>query len=89
MFHLGKFGHLEFWIYVETADHVREVPGSESCIDYLGLLWAYYKAYPLQHSDVLKRRDICTSLTTNSGEPPIVMSSRYQTFSSDSTPLAI
>ena len=32
---------------------------------------------------------LCTSLRTDSGEPPNIALSRYQTFSSDSTPLAI
>ena len=32
---------------------------------------------------------LCTSPRTDSGEPPIVASSRYQTFSSESTPQAI
>ena len=32
---------------------------------------------------------ICTSLRSDSWVPPIVASTRYQTFSSDSTPLAI
>ena len=51
-FHLGKHGHLEFWEqYVETANHARDVSGSESHIDYLGLRWAYIEAYPLQLSE--------------------------------------
>ena len=51
-FHLGKLGHIEFWEqYVETVNHTREVSGSEAHIDYLGLPWVYFEAYPLQLSD--------------------------------------
>ena len=41
---------------------------------------------PIRLSPVMH---LCTSLRTDSGEPPIVASSRYQMFSSESTPLAI
>ena len=41
---------------------------------------------PIRLSPVMH---LCTSLRTDSGEPPIVASSRYQTFCSESTPFAI
>ena len=51
-FNLGKLGYLEFWEqYVETVNHAREASDSEAHIDYLGLPWDYFEAYPLQLSD--------------------------------------
>ena len=51
-FHLCKLGHLEFWEqYAETANHEKEVFGSEAHIDYLGLPWDYFEANQLQPSD--------------------------------------
>ena len=51
-FHLGTFGHLEFWEqYVVTVNHAREVSSCEDHVDYLGLLWVYFEANPLQLSD--------------------------------------
>ena len=48
---------------------------------FFGLTIRPIRLSPLMH--------LCISLRTDSGEPPIVASSRYQTFSSESTPLAI
>ena len=48
---------------------------------FFGLTMRPIRLSPVKH--------LCTSLRTDSAEPPIVASSRYQTFSSDSTPLAI
>ena len=84
-FHLGEFGHLDFWEqFDEAVDYAREFFRCKANVDYIGLLRVNYEAYPLKPSVHL-----CTSLRTDSGEPPIVASSRYQTFSSESTPLAI
>ena len=81
-FHLGELGHLDFWEqFVEAVYYAREFSRCKGNVDYLGLLRVNYETYPLMH--------ICTSLRTDSGEPPIIASSRYQTFFSESTPLAI
>ena len=83
-FHLGKLGNLEFWEqYVERVNHAREPSGSEAHIDYFGLHCVYFEAYPLQISD--------TPLHIAEDRfrgPPIIATSRYQTFSSDCTQLA-
>ena len=51
-FHLGKLGHIEYLVqYVATANHAREVVGSEAHIDYLCLPWAYFEVYPLKLND--------------------------------------
>ena len=53
-FHLGKFGHLEFWDkYNVTVNHTRLFSGSEAHTVYLGLPWVYFEAYPLYLGDTL------------------------------------
>ena len=48
-FHLGKLGNLKFWEqYVKTVNHVSD---REANVDYLGLHWAYFEAYPPELSD--------------------------------------
>ena len=84
-FHLGKLGYFEFGEqYYETVNHAREVSGCEANVDYLGLPWVTSR--PIHLNSVIH---LCTSLRTDSGDQPIVVYSRYQTFSSDCTQLAI
>ena len=44
-FHFGELGHLE------TVNYTREASGSEANVDYLGLPWVDFEAYPLRPSD--------------------------------------
>ena len=51
-FHHCKLGHPEFCEqYVETVDYAKDVFGSDAYVDYLGLPWVYFEAYPLSLSD--------------------------------------
>ena len=78
-FHLGKLGHLEFWEqYVESVEHARPT--------LIMSVFFGFASRPTRFNSVIQ---LCTSMRIDSGEPPIVASSRYQTFSPDSTPLAI
>ena len=78
-FHYGELCHLDFWKqFVDTVDNARPTL----------IISAFYRLTPrpIRLSPVMHR---CTSLMTDLGEHPIAASSRYQTFSSESTPLAI
>ena len=84
-YHFVELGHLDFWEqFVEAVDYARESSCSKANVYYLGLLRVSYEAYPLKPSDAHLH-----IAEDRFREPPIVASSRYQTFSSDSTPLAI
>ena len=83
--HLGKLGNLDFWEqFVEAVDYAREFSRCKANVDYLVLLRVNYEAYPLKSSDAPLH-----IAEDRFREPQIVASSRYQTFSSESTPLAI
>ena len=85
-FHLGEFGHLDFWKqYAEADHHVREGSDSETHVDHICIFRFYFQVNPHQPSDA----PIRTSQRTDSGEPPNVASSQIQTLSSDSNQLAI
>ena len=84
-FHLGELGHLDFWEqFVEAVDYAREFSRCKANVDYFGLLRVNYEAYPLKPNDAPLH--IAEDRLRGA---PIVTSSRYRTFSSDSTPLAI
>ena len=76
--HFGALCHLDFWEqFVEAADYTREKdPAARPTLIILVFFWLTSR--PTRLSPVMH---LFTLLRTDSGESPIVASTKYQTFS--------